>query len=176
MSTLSSEKSWSQRHTVILVVTVLRIPIAIGLIALMIFTDFSLARTIIALLMLICIELTDFLDGFLARKYNVVSELGATIDPYSDSISRILTYSALAYGGYCLPVLPLAMAFRDITVSYSRILLVRSGKSASAKWSGKIKAGAQAVGAFILLLGPYYWQYTGKNFMGILSCFWSPSH
>ncbi len=109
--------------------------------------------------LLILGELTDFLDGMLARKFKVVSEMGAMLDPYADSISRIVIYWALAVGGLVTALVPLVMAIRDITVSYSRVVIGKAGKSVSAKWSGKIKAAIQGVGSIVLLLQPYYWEW-----------------
>lgn len=110
-------------------------------------------------------EVSDLLDGVIARRFNVVSELGATLDPFADSISRLLVYAGLAYGGLVLPVVPLVMALRDITVAYSRILLARRGGSARSRISGKLKAWVQGIGSFVLLLGPLYWPYSGQEVM-----------
>lgn len=104
-------------------------------------------------------EITDFLDGMLARSLNAVTEWGKMLDPYADSISRIIIYWALAVAGLATALVPLAMAFRDVTVAYSRITLTRAGQSVSAKWSGKVKAVVQAVGAVVLLLQPVYWNW-----------------
>jgi CDP-diacylglycerol--glycerol-3-phosphate 3-phosphatidyltransferase len=100
------------------------------------------------------IELTDFLDGYLARKHGLVSTFGKMFDPYSDSISRLTVYWSLAVIGRCLAVVPLIMAIRDVTVTYSRILLTRQGRDVSARHTGKLKALVQGFCAFPLMLGP----------------------
>lgn len=117
---------------------------------------------VLCAILLILMELSDVFDGILARRTGVVSEWGATLDPYADSISRITVYWALAYRGFAMALVPLIMACRDVTVAYCRIILTRSGWSVSARWSGKVKAQFQSVGAFFILLGPFYWAYTGK--------------
>jgi CDP-diacylglycerol--glycerol-3-phosphate 3-phosphatidyltransferase len=101
-------------------------------------------------------EITDFLDGFLARQLGVVSEWGAMLDPYADSVARLVAYWALAQAGQADALTPLVMAVRDVTVAYCRIVLTRSGLSVSARWSGKVKAWVQGVGAFVLLFAPVY--------------------
>jgi CDP-diacylglycerol--glycerol-3-phosphate 3-phosphatidyltransferase len=108
------------------------------------------------------LERTDLFDGILARKTGAVTEWGAMLDPYADSISRITVYWALAYRGLAMALVPLIMACRDVTVAYCRILLMRSQKSVSARWSGKVKAQFQSVGSVLLLLGPLYWETTGR--------------
>jgi CDP-diacylglycerol--glycerol-3-phosphate 3-phosphatidyltransferase len=129
----------------------------------------GVVEIVIGLAILVLIELTDLLDGKIARSRGIVTELGATLDPYADSISRFLTYFALAQAGLALMLVPVCMAIRDITVAYSRIIAVRSGGSASAKLSGKLKAGMQALGGAVLMLGPLYWDFTGAGIMPVLS-------
>ncbi|GBE29531.1 putative CDP-diacylglycerol--glycerol-3-phosphate 3-phosphatidyl-transferase 2 [bacterium BMS3Bbin04] len=145
--------------------TLARIPIALLLFCWLFATDYNTTSLIVALILMASIELGDLLDGFLARRYNLVSELGATLDPYADSIARLIIYSALAYDNLALMAVPIVMAIRDITVAYSRIIITRAGKSASAKWSGKIKAVVQAVGAFLLILSPVIWPVKQQSFL-----------
>ena len=117
--------------------------------------------------LLILIELTDLFDGRCARRFGVVTEWGAMLDPYADSVTRITVYWTLAVAGLALPLVPLVMACRDLTVAYCRVILAQHGKSVSAKWSGKIKACFQGVGGIVLLLGPLYWpfRFTGPWIM-----------
>ena len=124
---------------------------------------------IVCTVLLVLMELTDLLDGIIARRTGVVSEWGATLDPYADSISRITVYWALAYRGFAMALVPLVMACRDVTVAYSRIVLARLGRSVAAKRSGKIKGEVQSVGGVLILLGPFYWPYTGEWTMQALS-------
>ncbi len=150
------------RFWLVQAVTLARLPLAAGFAALLLYvkhTDGVLAGALV--LLLLC-ELTDLLDGILARRIGVRSEWGALLDPYSDSVSRMIIYWGLACSGLAMAIVPLAMAVRDITVAYSRIVLTRYGHSVAANWSGKIKAGVQAVGAWLLVLGPIYWKWTGE--------------
>ena len=153
----------------LLLVTLSRIPLALVIIGLFTLREPGTAEILIGIGLLLLIELSDLLDGMIARGRGLVSELGATLDPYADSIARFLTYFALAQADLALMLVPLCMAIRDITVAYSRIIVVRAGASASAKLSGKLKAGIQAVGGGVLMLGPLYWQFTGEGIMPVLS-------
>ncbi len=117
---------------------------------------------ILCAILLVLMELTDLLDGVIARRAGVVTEWGAMLDPYVDSISRITVYWALTYRGFAMALVPLAMACRDVTVAYSRIVLTRAARSVAAKWSGKIKGQFQSVGGFFILIGPFYWARTGR--------------
>ncbi len=150
--------------------TVIRIPIAIILASILfIFDHHTFPIIVFAVILIAIIEITDLLDGFLARKFDIVSEWGAMLDPYADSISRLILYWSFSHSGLVLPLVPISMAFRDITVAYCRITLTRHNKTVSAKLSGKIKAVIQGVCAFIIVLGPLYWNYTGKWVIALFS-------
>ena len=150
--------------------TLIRIPIAASLAALLIYSD-KLTFFVVALsiVLIALIELTDFLDGFMARRNNIVTEWGAMLDPYADSISRLIVYWGFACSGMVIALVPMAMAFRDITVAYCRITLTRYNMTVSAKLSGKIKAIIQGVCAFIIVIGPLYWKFTGEWVITLLS-------
>lgn len=156
-------------------ITLARIPLAIVAALILLAArpatpaDYPLAQLLICAVVLLVAELTDAVDGFLARRLNVVSEWGAALDPYSDSVSRIITFWALACAGLALPALPLVMAIRDITIAYCRIQWVRSGRSVSARLSGKLKAVVQGGATFALLAGPLYWSQTGDVSITIIS-------
>lgn len=143
------------RYLFVQLLTVARVPLAILMASLLILLDSpsNSVRWLMAVLLLAG-EITDALDGILARKWGVQSEFGAMLDPYADSVSRFIVYWALAQVSLALAVVPLVMALRDITVAYCRIMLVRKGRSVKANFSGKAKAVVQCVGAFCLLLSP----------------------
>ncbi len=143
-------------------VTLARIPLAIIFSIILLTRKNSSLNLILCLFILALIEISDAFDGVIARKFNLVSEYGAALDPYADSISRLLVYSALAASNRVLLLLPLCMALRDVTVAYARIIMAKTNISVSAKKSGKIKAIFQATGAFLALLGPYYWSHIGN--------------
>lgn len=175
-------KSNRARFAIVQAITLVRIPLAVGFAAVLLprrdllvasghasFQEFLqsgrvgsiMAALALCAAILLVIELTDLFDGLAARRLEVVSEWGAMLDPYSDSIARIVVYWALACGGLALVYVPLAMAVRDITVAYCRVVLARRGKSVSARLSGKIKAIVQGIGALLLLSGPLYWPLVG---------------
>jgi CDP-diacylglycerol--glycerol-3-phosphate 3-phosphatidyltransferase len=141
--------------------TLIRIPLAVIFLILLQYGKDSTVTLVLNLILLSIIELTDLYDGIIARRYGLVSESGATLDPFADSVSRLIIYWALAIQGLVIFLVPLIMALRDITVAYSRIVLAQNHQTVSAKKSGKLKATIQAIGAFAALLGPYYWEYIG---------------
>jgi CDP-diacylglycerol--glycerol-3-phosphate 3-phosphatidyltransferase len=107
--------------------------------------------------LILAVELTDLVDGYLARRHDSVSSFGKMFDPYADSIARLTIYWSLAVVGRCLAFVPLVMAVRDVTVSYSRIVLTRRGRDVAARHTGKLKAVVQGACAPLLMVGPLYW-------------------
>lgn len=115
----------------------------------------SVGNTAALLVLLTFIEVSDGLDGHLARKWKVGSEWGAMLDPYSDSVARLVVYYGLGAAGLVNPIVMFLMAFRDVTVAYCRILLTQHGRSVAAMLSGKIKAVVQGVGAYVAVLSVF---------------------
>lgn len=141
-------------------ITLIRIPLSI-IFSIILLNSNSNLMLILCIFLVVAIEATDLFDGKIARRFRLVSELGATLDPYADSITRLILYWSLAQKHLVIFLVPLSMAIRDITVAYSRIILARMSLSVSARKSGKIKAVVQSIGSLLALLGPFYWEYTG---------------
>lgn len=86
------------------------------------------------------IEVSDLLDGHLARKLGQESEAGKVLDPLADSLSR-LTYFICFAGSGIMPLwVLLVLVYRDVGVAYIRVLHSRDGIMLPARISGKIKA------------------------------------
>lgn len=158
------EKTIKKSHRYILLqsMTLIRIPVAILFLVVLRYGKETTLTLVLNFVLLLIIEFSDLFDGKIARRFGLVSESGATLDPFADSVSRLIVYWALGTKGLVILFVPLVMALRDITVAYSRIVLAQNNRTVSAKKSGKLKASVQAVGAFLALLGPYYWEYTGR--------------
>lgn len=158
---MNTEKRQRARFLFVNSVTLARIPLAVVFAVVLLTQERSPTVLLVCAAVLGLSEVTDLLDGLLARRLGVVSATGALLDPYADSLTRLIVYWALACDGLVLAVVPLAMAVRDVSVSYCRIVLSRYGGQVSANWSGKIKAVIQGGGAVLLTLGPVYTGYTG---------------
>lgn len=103
-------------------------------------------------------ELSDAFDGYLARKWDQVTDFGKVFDPMADSIYRISVFLTFTQEPVSLPI-PLVFIFiyRDSVISTLRTVCAMKGFTLAARTSGKIKAVIQAVAAFaiILLMIPY---------------------
>jgi CDP-diacylglycerol--glycerol-3-phosphate 3-phosphatidyltransferase len=89
-------------------------------------------------------ELTDGLDGWVARKGNRVSDVGKLLDPLCDSVFHMAIWMSFLSLGWAPLYLVILFFARDAIVSTIRSCLAKNGIILGARWSGKIKAVAQA--------------------------------
>jgi CDP-diacylglycerol--glycerol-3-phosphate 3-phosphatidyltransferase len=98
-------------------------------------------------------ELSDAFDGYLARKFHQVTDLGKILDPMADSIYRISVFLTFTQPPVNLPLLIVFIfLYRDSVISALRTICALRGFALAARASGKIKAVIQAGGAFVILL------------------------
>ncbi len=143
-------------HLLVQTLTAVRVPMAIAFAVVLLSPVADSTRLPVCLVLLVLQEVSDALDGALARRLGVVSRWGQMFDPFADSVSRLIVYWALAQAGLALAVVPLVMALRDLTVAYSRLASADRGGSVSARLSGKIKALVQGLGAMFLTTAPLH--------------------
>ncbi|MCK4980634.1 MAG: CDP-alcohol phosphatidyltransferase family protein, partial [Candidatus Delongbacteria bacterium] len=106
---------------------------------------------VIAYIIMSLSEVSDIIDGYVARRENLVTDLGKILDPLSDSISRFFYFFALAYHGLFPIWFMVFFFFRDIIVAYVRIFASFSGTVLSARFSGKLKGAVQFGGQYLLM-------------------------
>lgn len=109
-----------------------------------------------ALCLAVVFEVTDLLDGYVARRLGQVSSLGKLIDPLADSVSRFSVFLAFvteeSVRAQPWPVLLVALLFyRDAVVAYVRTFAAATGTVLSARRSGKLKAAVQGCGILVFL-------------------------
>lgn len=106
----------------------------------------------LSFIMFIAASLTDFADGHIARKHNLVTNLGKFMDPLAD---KILNYSVmvLLIPEGLIPALALVIIlFREFLVSGIRQSAVEQGKVIAANIWGKIKTFFQDISLVAILL------------------------
>jgi len=99
-------------------------------------------------------ETTDFVDGLVARKTGSVTDLGKVFDPFADSFARLTYFLSFLVAGFMPSWAFLLVLYRDLGVSFVRLMAMSKGVAMAAQLSGKIKAGvyATAGGAGLALL------------------------
>lgn len=101
---------------------------------------------IIAGIVFIIASFTDFLDGYLARKSNQVTDLGKMLDAIADKTLVNSALIILAYKGFVPVVIPVIIIFRDTIVDAIKMQASSKGKVVAAIKSGKIKTASMMAG------------------------------
>ncbi len=101
------------------------------------------AWAVFALFVLACI--TDFLDGQIARKRNLVTDLGKFLDPLADKVLVCTVLTCFVASGYAHPAAVIIVLFREFVVSGIRMNAADKGRVVAANIYGKIKTLFQMV-------------------------------
>ena len=123
---------------------------------------------IIAGIVFIVASLTDFLDGYLARKNNQVTDLGKMLDAIADKALVNSALIILAYKGFIPVVIPVIIIFRDTIVDAIKMQASSKGKVVAAIRSGKIKTASMMVGlvlTFFYNLPFEFWNIRVADFL-----------
>ena len=106
---------------------------------------------VLALLMVLVFMVTDFLDGYLARKLNEVSVLGKFLDPFSDKISNMTIFLCFMASDYASIWMVALIYFREASVETLRTLAASQNMIIAARQSGKWKTAIQGFGICLIL-------------------------
>ncbi|MDC1242307.1 CDP-diacylglycerol--glycerol-3-phosphate 3-phosphatidyltransferase [Gammaproteobacteria bacterium] len=140
-------------RTFINILTLSRIFLAAVIFLLLISPDGYL----LALILFFLAGITDYFDGYLARKYNAVSQLGEILDPIADKILILFVLFGLAINlsSYLIGFIGAIIITREIWVGALRDLNARNGKSDATKvtFLAKIKTAVQLFTLSVYLFG-----------------------
>ncbi|WP_087020165.1 CDP-diacylglycerol--glycerol-3-phosphate 3-phosphatidyltransferase [Thaumasiovibrio subtropicus] len=109
-------------------------------------------------LIFVIAALTDWLDGFLARKLNQTTRFGAFIDPVADKVmvATALVLVVESYQTIWVTIPAITMIGREIIISALREWMAEIGKrnSVAVSWVGKVKTTAQMAALVLLIWSP----------------------
>ena len=100
-------------------------------------------------LLFLIIEVSDVLDGYLARKYGSVTDIGKVIDPFADVLSRMTYFFCFTLSGLMPAWIFLFLIYRELGATFLRMLLIRKGIAMAASVWGKAKAVTYAAGGVL---------------------------
>src|SRR5688572_5481637 len=111
---------------------------------------------VVALVLMVLAEASDFVDGVIARRFKQESQLGRLIDPICDSIYHLSVFLAFLYNGW-MPAWMLFIVYsRDLAIPYLRAFAKQAGHDIWVRNSGKIKTAVHAaaqIGVVLIALG-----------------------
>ena len=96
-------------------------------------------------------SLTDFLDGYIARKYNLITDFGKLIDAIADKMLVNSVLIILASTGTINAIIPVVVILRDTVVNSIKMLAASKGKVVAAIKSGKLKTACLMTGITLTL-------------------------
>ena len=98
---------------------------------------------IFSLFIFVLASISDFLDGYIARKYNMITDLGIFLDPIADKILVITTMICMIPNEMCHPAVVIIVTAREFIISSLRCLAASKSVVIAAGLSGKIKTAFQ---------------------------------
>ncbi len=112
--------------------------------------------------------ITDFLDGYLARKRGLVSVLGKFLDPLADKLIVMASLVWMVPMGRIAPWVVVLLLARDISITALRSIAASEGVVIAAGEGGKAKTALQMVGILMLMIGYPYRMHFGVVDLGVV--------
>lgn len=117
-------------------------------------------------LMLVLSGLTDLLDGWYARRFNAVSDLGKALDPIADKLTQAAMLLCLSSNHPSLLVPLLLLVIKELSASITGLIVIRTtGTVPSAVWHGK----ATTLLLYLLMLIHVIWKEIPTELSNILT-------
>ena len=110
-------------------------------------------NSVLTALILMLSWFTDMVDGFVARKFNMVSDFGKVLDPVADKLTQAAMLFCLIFKFPGMMLLLLFMTIKEIIMAITGYMVIRqTGNVHSANWHGKIATGILYTMLFIHIL------------------------
>ena len=123
---------------------------------------------LLALIVFIIASWTDFLDGYLAKKRNEISNFGKFMDPIADKVLIISAFLAFVEMRLIPAWIVLIIVFREFLITGLRLLALARGEVIEAAVAGKHKTVSQMVSIYAILIFIVF-KESGKRLFG----FWN---
>ena len=133
----------------------------------------SLDKNIWAFAVFVIASLSDFADGFIARKFNQISVFGKFMDPLADKVLVLSAMCVFIEKGYMPGWAVAIVLFREFSVSGLRLIAVEKGSVIAAGISGKIKTASTMIFLCLILLFPIPVHCIAGTVAIVLTTVWS---
>ncbi len=111
---------------------------------------------------------TDFLDGYLARKNNQVTDFGKVLDAIADKMLVNGVLIILAVESQISVIVPVVIVIRDIAVDSIKMIAGQKNGAVGASWTGKIKTICMLIGITLLFFGNLPFELVNLRFAEFL--------
>lgn len=112
----------------------------------------SLTGNVWAAVFFVIASITDFYDGYLAKKHGLISDFGKIMDPIADKVLMLSIFSVLANIGMIAWWMVIVIALREVFITIDRLYSMRKGEVLAAERAGKIKTVFQILTICIIFI------------------------
>ena len=128
------------------------------------------AKNMVATVIFVFAAVTDWLDGYLARRLNQTSAFGAFLDPVADKLFVVGALIVLLFLGRVDPLVALIIIGREIAISALREWMAKVGqaKSVAVAFIGKLKTVVQMVAIPLLLYSDWLFDLVDCQWLGTI--------
>ena len=114
--------------------------------------DFNATFSLVAGIIFTVASITDFLDGYIARKNHLVTDFGKFMDPLADKCLTTAAFIYMVVDGVCSPIVLAVILFREFAVAGVRMIAAETGTVIAANMWGKAKTVSQIVAVIVALV------------------------
>ncbi|RKY42669.1 MAG: CDP-diacylglycerol--glycerol-3-phosphate 3-phosphatidyltransferase [Candidatus Makaraimicrobium thalassicum] len=125
---------------------------------------------VMALGIFVIAAFTDYLDGFIAKKYSMISDFGKIMDPVADKVLTLAAFLAFVEMKLVPAWMVVIIIMRELVVTSIRIMALRYNEVLPAGWGGKHKTVSQMLSIFVILIFIVVKETGVRTFE-----FWNPS-
>ena len=111
-----------------------------------------------ALIVFLLACITDFVDGYIARHYDQVTDFGKFMDPLADKVLVMAALLCFVEMGRLSAWALLIVIVREFAVTALRLIAAERGRVIAAAWSGKVKTASTMVCICLMLLVPQFME------------------
>ena len=107
-----------------------------------------------AMWLFLAAEATDVLDGFIARKFNVITKFGQIADPAADKLIQLAALFMLGYRQIIPDIIPWLFLLKELILLGAGIFAIRKSMDTSARWYGKVASAS----LFVTIMITFFFQ------------------
>lgn len=115
--------------------------------------DFNATFSLVAGIIFTVASITDFLDGYIARKNHLVTDFGKFMDPLADKCLTTAAFIYMVVDGVCSPIVLAVILFREFAVAGVRMIAAETGTVIAANMWGKVKTVLQMLSIIFYFFG-----------------------
>lgn len=106
-----------------------------------------------AIIVFLLAEITDVLDGLIARRFNLITKFGKIADPLADKMMQLAALFMFSIKDMIPRIIPWLVLFKELFMLISGIYLIRKNFDMSSKWFGKLTSVILFISIMLVFFG-----------------------